>query len=294
MHNFVLGVRHSTANTDVRDPLALEGERGDDFSRRILEFSWCREVVLLSTCNCTEIYAVLSVEPAEVQAKLMRTWCEFTGNSSRQIQRCTYYYAHADAVRHLYRVVSSLNSLVVGETQILERVEEAFSRAEKNGFVQLHMNQLFQSAFALGKSIRSDTEINQESDNCDKGLQASQAIEAIITERVSEYTRWYHSRKVVPVIKNLRKHFSGIAESELAKHRNRFNREQLEAVEEVLHGVTEKWLHHPLEEITTLSEKGLELEACAFLSRLFQLPVELPGENEQESFEKWDHGKPQP
>ena len=161
MNYVVLGVSHSTANSDVRDTLALKGERGVDFSRRVLEFSWCREVVVLSTCNRTEIYAVLSVESSEVQAELMQTWCEFTGSSPSQIQQFTYYYANTDSVRHLYRVVSSLESLVVGEGQILGQVKEAFCRAQRNGFVGLDMNHLFQSAFALGKSIRSDTEISR-------------------------------------------------------------------------------------------------------------------------------------
>ncbi len=420
MSNVVLGVSHSTANSDVRDALALQKERGDDFSRQILESSWCSEIVVLSTCNRTEIYAVVSVDPLEVRATLIREWCEFTRNSLSGIRQFTYFHANSEAVRHLYRVVSSLDSLVVGEGQILGQVKEAFLRAQANGFVQLYLNHLFQSAFALGKSVRSDTEINQGAvsiahaavelckrvlpdlsahsaavlgagemgalsarhlkqagvnrlefisrtvenaavlarkyeasssslqrleevlensdivisatsspdyvvtarmvelalrrrnrramvfvdiaaprdidpkvneisevhsfclddleavvrDNRRKRLQASHRAEAIITKRLSEYTRWYQSRKVVPVIKNLRTHLRSIAENELAKHRNRFNREQLEAVEQVLHGVTGKWLHHPFEEIKALSEEGMEHEASAFLNRLFQLPPE--------------------
>lgn len=420
MNNVVLGVSHSTATSDVRDALALQKQKGDDFSRRILEFSWCSEIVVLSTCNRTEIYAVVSVEPVEVRARLLREWCDFTGNSLSEVQRFTYFHANSEAVRHLYRVVSSLDSLVVGEGQILGQVKEAFLRAQAKEFVHLYLNHLFQSALALGKSVRSETEINQGGvsiayaavelckrvfpdlgghtaavlgtgemgglsakhlkqagvnrfefasrtvenaavlarkyqapsfslqqlegvlensdivisatsspdyvvtadmvevalrrrnrrpvvfvdiaaprdidprvneipgvysfclddleglvrDNRRKRLRASHAVEAIIAKGVSEYASWYQIRKVVPVIKNLRTHLRGIAESELAKHRNRLNREQLEVIEEVLHGVAGKWLHHPVEEIKTLSEEGMEHEASAFLNRLFQLPVE--------------------
>ena len=433
MNYVVLGVSHSTANSDVRDTLALKGERGVDFSRRALEFSWCREVVVLSTCNRTEIYAVLSVEAAEVEAKLMQTWCEFTGSSPSQIQQFTYYYANTDSVRHLYRVVSSLESLVVGEGQILGQVKEAFCRAQRNGFVGLDMNHLFQSAFALGKSIRSDTEISrgavsiayaavelckrvfhdfsdnsavvvgtgemgalavqylkkagvdrvdfvnrtpenavhlgrkyqadvhplqrldevlQSADivisatgsphyviparmvelalkrrsgrpmvlvdiaaprdidpkvneisgafafclddleevvhaNRSKRLQATRAVEAIISKKLSEYIRWYHGRRVVPVIISLRRHLCGIAEDELAKHRSRFGREQLEAMEDVLHRVARKWLHRPLEELKSMSEEGMENEASAFLNRLFQLQIEI----EHEIPPRWDPGE---
>jgi len=376
MNYVVLGVSHSTASSDVREMLTLSGERGVDFSHRVLEFSWCREVVVLSTCTRTEIYAVLSVEPSEVQADLMRKWCEFTGTSPSQIRGFTYYYANADSVRQLYRVVSSLESLVVGEGQILRQVKEAFFRAQTNGFVGLYTNHLFQSAFALGKSVRSDTEIgrgavsiayaavelcksvfhdlsdnraavvgtgemgalsvqhlkqagvnriaivsrtaedaldlgrryqvpvyplqrldevleksdivisatgsphyvitarmvelalkkrdgrpmvlvdiaaprdidpkiNETSEaiafclddleevvraNRCKRLQATRAVEAIISEKLAEYIRWYHGRRVVPAIKCLRQHFCGITADELAKHRNRFTRRELEAM----------------------------------------------------------------
>lgn len=420
MNSVVLGVSHSTATSDVRDALALQKQKGDDFSRRILEFSWCSEIVVLSTCNRTEMYAVVSVEPIEARVKLLREWCEFTRTSLSEVQHFTYFHANSEAVRHLYRVVSSLDSLVVGEGQILGQVKVAFLRAQAKEFVQLYLNHLFQSALALGKVVRSDTKINQGAvsiayaavelckrvlpdlsahtaavlgagemgalsakhlkqagvnrfqfvsrkvesaavlarkyqapsfslqhlegvlensdivisatsspgcvvtarmveealcrrnrrpmvfvdiaaprdidpkvneisgvysfclddleglvrDNRRKRLQASHAVEAIIAKGVSEYASWYQSRKVVPVIKNMRTHLRSIADSELAKHRNRLNREQLEVVEEVLHGVAGKWLHHPVEEIKTLSEEGMEHEASAFLNRLFQLPVE--------------------
>ena len=425
MNFVVLGVSHSTANSDARDRLSLKGKRGADFSHRVLEFSWCREVVVLSTCNRTEIYAVVSAESAEVQAELTRTWCESTGTSPSQIQGITYYYANMDSVRHLYRVVCSLESLVVGEGQILGQVKEAFFRAQRNGFVGLYMNHLFQSAFALGKSIRSDTEIGRGSvsiahatvelckrvfhdlsNNCaavvgtgemgvlsaqhlkqagisridfvnrtaenavdlarkyqasvyplerldevlqnfdivisatgsphyvitarmvelalkrrsgrpmvlvdiaaprdidpkvreiseaftfglddleevvhanrSERLRATRAVEAIISKNLSEYIRWYHGRRVVPVIKSLRQRFYRIAEDELAKHRSRFNRRQLEAMEEVLHGVAGTWLHHPLEELKSMSEDGMEHEASVFLDRLFQLQLEIEHES---------------
>jgi glutamyl-tRNA reductase len=425
MRCVVLGVSHSTANSDVRDTLALKGERGVDFSRRVLEFSWCKEVVVLSTCNRTEIYAVLSVESAEVQHELTRTWCEFTGASHSQIQRFTYYYTNTDSVHHLYRVVSSLESLVVGEGQILGQVKEAFFRAQRNGFVGLYTNHLFQTAFALGKSVRSDTAIGRGavsiayaavelckrvfddlSDSCaavvgtgemgalsvlhlkqagvnqisfvnrtienavdlgrkyqasvyplqrldevleisdivisatgsphyvitarmvelalkrrrgrpmvlvdiaaprdidpkvneisevfafclddleevvranrNKRLQAARAVEDIISQKLSQYIRWHHGRRVVPVIKGLKQHLCGIAENELAKHRGRFNRQQLEAMEDVLHGVAGKWLHHPLEELKSMSDEGTEHEASALLNRLFQLQLDIEHES---------------
>ncbi len=109
--------------------------------------------------------------------------------------------------------------------------------------------------------------------NRNKRLQATQAAEKIISAKVNEFTHWYQSREAVPVIKELRGQLKSIANAELKKHQHKLDVEQLKVVEEVLHGVMGKWIHHPLEEMKKLSTEGLGREANDMVERLFQLPL---------------------
>lgn len=160
LHCFVIGINHRTSKVEVRDSLGVPESQKPSVFSQTQNSSVIKEMVLLSTCNRVEWYGVAEdVTKAFEEVKL--TWSQTTGVPLSIIENDAYLYSHSDAVEHLFRVACSLDSLVVGEGQILGQVKNAYFQSAEGYTTGLYLNHLFQKAIALGKKVRSETEINQ-------------------------------------------------------------------------------------------------------------------------------------
>lgn len=159
---FVLGANHLTASVSLRDKLLLSGEELPEFSRALLQLPGMREVVVLSTCNRSEIYGIgAGVQAAALRPMLERLWGASKGVSEDEIRNHGYFHSQGEAVRHLFRVIGSLDSMVLGEMQIFGQIKEAYRVAVENDCVDFYLNHLFQSGIHVGKRVRSETSIHE-------------------------------------------------------------------------------------------------------------------------------------
>jgi glutamyl-tRNA reductase len=155
----LLGVNHKTAPVEVREQLAISDKRLADALRQLMGISGVREAMILSTCNRVEVLA----HTANGSADLRQFLREHFGLEPSSYEPHLYEYRENDAVRHVFRVASSLDSLVVGEPQILGQVKEAYATARAAGTVQSHLDLLLTRAFAVAKRVRTETAVGSSS-----------------------------------------------------------------------------------------------------------------------------------
>lgn len=154
--NFVLiGVNHKSAPVDVRERLAIAPSRMEQATQSLLTVPCVREGMILSTCNRVEFLTYQ--EPA--QADLLRFIQDYFSVEPDALRPYVYEYRAAEAVRHVFRVASSLDSLVVGEPQILGQVKESYTVARSMGAVSGNLDQLMQRAFTVARKVRNQTSI---------------------------------------------------------------------------------------------------------------------------------------
>jgi glutamyl-tRNA reductase len=152
---------HRSAPVEVRERVAFPPCAGRSFLRRLKDEGFVSEAVLLSTCNRTEVYAVVDDEGA--RAPVLDLLAEDRGVERASLEQDTYWLTDAEAVRHLYRVASSLDSMVVGEGQILGQVREAYRAATEEHCAGQILNRLFHTSLRVGKKVRSETGIGDSS-----------------------------------------------------------------------------------------------------------------------------------
>ena len=152
---------HRSAPIEVRERVAFPPCAGRSFLRRLKEEGVVSEAVLLSTCNRTEVYAVVEDEGA--RARVLDLLAEDRRVERSSLEQDTYWLTDAEAVRHLYRVASSLDSMVVGEGQILGQVREAYRAATEEHCAGQILNRLFHTSLRVGKKVRSETGIGDSS-----------------------------------------------------------------------------------------------------------------------------------
>jgi glutamyl-tRNA reductase len=157
---FVSGLSHRTAPVEVREPLALEEAKLREILHDLAATGTLREVAILSTCNRVEVYGVAEV-PGEARALAFRRLGQHRGVDLARIEPHLYTHVEADAVRHAFRVAASLDSMVVGEPQILGQVKDAFALAQACQTVGPTLHAMFMRAFAVAKRVRTDTEIGR-------------------------------------------------------------------------------------------------------------------------------------
>ena len=153
---FVLGLNHRTASLSLRERLAFGPEKLASALAALCQLDGVREGCLLSTCNRTEIYA--DVVPA-AQAMLRLWWSQFCRVTPDELGSCLYQHQEGEAVRHLMRVACGLDSLVLGEPQILGQLKSAVEQARQQGAVKSLLGRLFERSFSVAKRVRTETEI---------------------------------------------------------------------------------------------------------------------------------------
>lgn len=161
MDLIVLGANHQTAPARVRDEIQMGPDELGTFYAHLKELrDFLPEVVVLSTCNRTEFYALARDREAADHA-LREAIYLHKGVPHLNNGRYTYTWTGKETIRHLFRVASGVDSLMVGEPQILGQVREAFELAEKHRATGALLNRLFTSAVHAGKRSRSETEIGR-------------------------------------------------------------------------------------------------------------------------------------
>ena len=164
MHLLTLGLNHHTAPLALRERVAFPAERIRqslaDLRARLAPV--VPESAILSTCNRTEIYCA-TPEPDGARGALVDWLSGSNGLASADLQSHLYALPAHDAVRHAFRVASGLDSMVLGEPQILGQMKDAVRTAHDAGALGAHLHQLFQRSFAVAKEVRSQTEIGAHS-----------------------------------------------------------------------------------------------------------------------------------
>jgi glutamyl-tRNA reductase len=158
-HLLLLGLNHATAPLTVREKVAFAGNGRD----RAVEAMRARfpnaEITLLSTCNRVELYAARAVHGHPRAEEIVAFLAEFHGINAGEFAPHLYQKTDREVVTHLFTVASSLDSMVLGETQILGQVREAYDAARALGATGALLNPLFQRALAVGKEVMSATSI---------------------------------------------------------------------------------------------------------------------------------------
>jgi glutamyl-tRNA reductase len=155
----VVGVSHRTAPVEVRERLAFSAEGLQRALTSLVDRNRISEAMILSTCNRIEI--VVQESGGANSRSLEDFLCGFHQVPAESVSEHLYTFRNADAIRHIFRVTSSLDSMMVGEPQILGQVKEAFRIANDAGAIGMNLSALMNRAFAVAKKVRSETGISQ-------------------------------------------------------------------------------------------------------------------------------------
>lgn len=160
-----LGINHRTTPVEVREKLAFAEAKVPDAARELRSMPGFEESVILSTCNRVELYATHSHEdPKAAHESLIHYLVNHFHLAEDQAEALVCYKLDAtEAARHLFRVVSGLDSMVLGETEIFGQVKQAYKVALEAGTTSRDLNKLFQRAFSVGKLVRDKTAIQRGS-----------------------------------------------------------------------------------------------------------------------------------
>ena len=154
----VLGINHQSAPLEVREKLAFPAERQAAALAALAQRPGVAEAVLVSTCNRTEVY----IEAPDAEGA--RAWLvEEASRAGLALEPFLYAHTERSAVRHAFRVAAGLDSMVLGEPQILGQVKQAVRTASNGGTLGSTLNRLFQNTFAVAKTVRSETAIGSQS-----------------------------------------------------------------------------------------------------------------------------------
>jgi glutamyl-tRNA reductase len=156
----VIGVSHKTAPVEVRERLALPEARAVEFIRDLRGSAEVQEAVALSTCNRTELYLVVG-DPVEAESVALSMFARQAGIRPTELAPSIYAHRNCDAARHLYRVTSGLESMIVGEAEVQGQVKRAYEAARTQESVGPLTNRLFTAALQTGKRVRSETAIGE-------------------------------------------------------------------------------------------------------------------------------------
>jgi glutamyl-tRNA reductase len=155
----LIGVNHNSAPVEMRERLAIPESRLPDACRELTAHPGIEEGMVISTCNRVELVTHTTNGAADLRGFLR----EHFQVKADELDPHLYEYRERDAVRHVFRVASSLDSMVVGEAQILGQVKEAYATARAVGAVRAQLEQLFTRAFAVAKRVRTETAVGSSS-----------------------------------------------------------------------------------------------------------------------------------
>ena len=160
MHLLVVGISHKTAPLELRERLALPCDAAARLARELAADEAVAEAVVVSTCNRTELYLFADDTQGAEQLALGRL-AELGGIDAAELSVAAYTRGDDATIAHLFRVAASLDSMVVGEAQILAQLKDAYQAAVDGGCTAAVLNRLFRQALEVGKRVRTETAIGE-------------------------------------------------------------------------------------------------------------------------------------
>ena len=151
----ILGLNHNTAPVEIREQVVFAGDEVGQALSRLTEIEGVDEAVLLSTCNRTEFYIITS----DGGRDRLREWLHNDRNLDPGFGDSLFTKDGEEAIRHIFRVACGLDSMVLGEPQILGQLKDAYREAQQSGIAGRQLSRLFQHTFSVAKKVRTDTEI---------------------------------------------------------------------------------------------------------------------------------------
>jgi glutamyl-tRNA reductase len=158
MHLLTIGLNHQTAPIDVREKAAFGPESVQEALVDLTQSAGVSEATILSTCNRTEIYCG---QEKQSRDSIVSWLCAHSGLTKSELGESLYQFPNEEAVKHAFRVASGLDSMVLGEPQILGQMKNAFQTAASAGATGKVLNRLFQHTFNVAKQVRTDTSIGE-------------------------------------------------------------------------------------------------------------------------------------
>ncbi|MDH5423364.1 MAG: glutamyl-tRNA reductase [Gammaproteobacteria bacterium] len=167
MSLITLGINHKTAPVEIREQVAFTPERLPEALKQLQALPGVNEAAILSTCNRTEIYCSLdnsnnSADTDDINNKdqqIINWFSQFHNIPLATLSKHLYEHEHTDTIRHAFRVACGLDSMVLGEPQILGQMKQSYAEASQHGSLALLLGRLFQHAFTVAKQVRTDTAI---------------------------------------------------------------------------------------------------------------------------------------
>lgn len=164
MSIITLGLNHKTAPVSIRERLAFSPDSLARAVKSLSALQHIKEAAILSTCNRTELYCSIEAKvdgefTQQVIDQVVEWLSQFHGLQSSEINRHLYSHNHIDSIRHALQVACGLDSLVLGEPQILGQMKQAYAQANEQGTMGSLLGKLFQHAFSVAKQVRTDTAI---------------------------------------------------------------------------------------------------------------------------------------
>jgi glutamyl-tRNA reductase len=177
----VVGINHRTAPVDIREKVVFDGGDLPMALRELSALEAVRESVIVSTCNRTEIYC----HTADIQVELASWLEQWHDLAARSIHDCIYRHEGSHAVGHIFNVATGLDSMVLGEPQILGQLKDAYRAAQQEGATGPYLNRLFQAAFSVAKRVRTQTRIGA---NAVSVASAAVSLARNVFERFDQHT----------------------------------------------------------------------------------------------------------
>ncbi|MGB9699889.1 MAG: glutamyl-tRNA reductase [Thermodesulfobacteriota bacterium] len=157
MEIVIMGISHKTAPVEIREKFSVPKGLLSDYLRKLVSLPDVQEGTIISTCNRVEVIAVINQGVGEQE--LIKFLAGLAQLSMAELDHYLYKLKNAEAVKHVFRVASSLDSMIIGEPQILGQVKEAYRLAVENKTAKLILNKLFHRAFFVAKRVRTETKI---------------------------------------------------------------------------------------------------------------------------------------
>lgn len=155
----ILGLNHKSAPVHIRERISYEGEALQDVLDNLCQHPGISEAVVVSTCNRSEFYCQLEETSGESSEDALQNWLNQQDIEGVELQQHFYQYHNEEAIQHLFRVASGLDSLVLGEPQILGQLKDAYQTAREQDSLGSQLGKLFEQTFSVAKLVRSETAI---------------------------------------------------------------------------------------------------------------------------------------
>jgi glutamyl-tRNA reductase len=179
----VIGINHRTAPVDIREKVVFASEELSEALRELVAVAGVRESLIVSTCNRTELYCFSDGGP-EPLAQWLAAWHDLAAHNL-DIHQSLYRLTGTAAVEHLFAVACGLDSLVLGEPQILGQLKDAYRAALDEGVTGPYLNRLLQTAFSVAKRVRTQTRIGA---NAVSVASAAVSLARTVFERFEQHT----------------------------------------------------------------------------------------------------------